>query len=316
VAELPHPSDEIVVGLLGAGDGYAIVALNGHGYNLWDVATGSLTQLGVGCSGLFTSDGVGHLACVSSSELVWRDFSSVSTSAPRLLGALAAPTADFSNPGNVWTVDLDATKPFRAGTIEISKLGGAVVRSLATPASTDGSIRAISWDGLDTAGNPVPADAYTYALRADAADGSGAVTGVDGTLTTAAGKVVVTSANPAGMVPGALLTVSPSRLLDTRVTGPKLGANTTRTLQVTGVGGVPTTGVSAVVLNVTVTETTAGGYLTVSPTGSTRPVVSNLNWPGGATIPNAVTVKVGTGGKVSLYQSGPGTAQVIVEVAG
>jgi len=100
------------------------------------------------------------------------------------------------------------------------------------------------------------------------------------------------------------------------VAGPKLGSGQTRSLKVTGVGGVPSTNVSAVVLNVTVTETTSTGYLTVSPTGTARPVVSNLNWSTGATIPNAVTVKVGSGGKVDLYQSGPGTAQVIVDVAG
>jgi hypothetical protein len=118
------------------------------------------------------------------------------------------------------------------------------------------------------------------------------------------------------MNPGAFLSVSPSRLLDTRTTGVPLGSAQTRSLKVTGVGGVPSTGVSAVVLNVTVTETTSIGYLTVSPTGTTRPVVSNLNWSAGATIPNAVTVKVGTGGSIDLYQSGPGSAQVIVDVAG
>jgi hypothetical protein len=110
--------------------------------------------------------------------------------------------------------------------------------------------------------------------------------------------------------------VAPSRLLDTRLSGPRFGAAESRSLQVTGVGGVPAAGVSAVVLNVTVTDTTGNGYLTVSPSGAARPVVSNLNWFAGATIPNAVTVKVGPDGKVDLFQSGPGTAQVIVDVAG
>jgi len=117
--------------------------------------------------------------------------------------------------------------------------------------------------------------------------------------------------------PGGFVALTPARVLDTRTTGGKLASGETRPVPVTGVGGVPSTNVSAVVLNVTVTETTNGGYLTVSPTGTTRPTASNLNWSGGGTtIPNAVTVKVGTGGKVDLYQSGPGTAQVIVDVAG
>jgi IPT/TIG domain len=118
------------------------------------------------------------------------------------------------------------------------------------------------------------------------------------------------------VVAGGFASLSPSRILDTRLSGGKLAAGESRTLQVTGIAGVPVSGVSAVVLNVTVTETTAGGYLTVSPTGTSRPTVSNLNWSAGATIPNAVTVKVGTGGQVDLFQSGPGTAQVVVDVAG
>ena len=116
--------------------------------------------------------------------------------------------------------------------------------------------------------------------------------------------------------PGGFVGLAPARLLDTRTSGPTLGAGQTRPLKVTGAGGVPSSGVSAVVLNVTVTETTSGGYLTVSPTGTPRPVVSNLNWSAGATIPNAVTVKVGSNGSVDLFQSGPGSAQVIVDVSG
>ncbi len=121
---------------------------------------------------------------------------------------------------------------------------------------------------------------------------------------------------PVGAAPGTYRSLSPARLLDTRVSGPKLGWGQTRTLQVTGAGGVPSTGVSAVVLNVTVTETTASGYLTVSPTGTVRPLVSNLNWTAGTTIPNAVTVKVGPDGQVDLFQSGPGSAHVVVDVGG
>lgn len=117
--------------------------------------------------------------------------------------------------------------------------------------------------------------------------------------------------------PGGFTSLTPSRILDTRTNGGAIASNTTRTLTVTGKGGVPSSGVSAVVLNVTVTQTTAGGYLTVSPTGSTRPTASNLNWSDSAvTVPNAVVVKLGTSGQLDLYQSGPGTAQVIVDVAG
>ncbi len=115
---------------------------------------------------------------------------------------------------------------------------------------------------------------------------------------------------------GGFVALAPARLLDTRTSGPQLGAGQTRTLQVTGQSGVPSSGVAAVVLNVTVTDTTSIGFLTVFPAGTTRPNASNLNWSAGTTIPNAVTVKVGTGGFINLFQSGPGTAQVVIDVSG
>ena len=47
---------------------------------------------------------------------------------------------------------------------------------------------------------------------------------------------------------------------------------------------------NTVVLNVTVTDPTAGSYLTVWPQGSARPTASSVNWVAGQTIPNTVTV--------------------------
>jgi hypothetical protein len=86
-------------------------------------------------------------------------------------------------------------------------------------------------------------------------------------------------------------------------------------LQVTGRGGVPSAGVSAVVLNVTVTEPMVGGFVTVWPTGEARPLASNLNFEPFRTVPNLVTVKVGAGGRVSLYHSGY-AAHLVADVAG
>jgi photosystem II stability/assembly factor-like uncharacterized protein len=104
--------------------------------------------------------------------------------------------------------------------------------------------------------------------------------------------------------------------------GKTLSGGGTLTVQVTGTnpngttsGGVPASGVTAVILNVTVTNPTALGYLTAWPTGSSRPLASNLNWTVGQTVPNRVEVPVGTGGTISLYNSA-GTADVIVDVGG
>ena len=66
-------------------------------------------------------------------------------------------------------------------------------------------------------------------------------------------------------------------------------------LDVTGVAGVPDDAM-AVALNVTVTQPSVDGYLTVYPCGQAPPLASNLNFERGETIPNLVITKVGAGG--------------------
>ncbi|WP_406497983.1 S53 family peptidase [Streptomyces sp. NBC_01604] len=108
-------------------------------------------------------------------------------------------------------------------------------------------------------------------------------------------------------------TVTPLRLLDTRTTT-ALGAGKTLALQISGRDAIPSTGVKAVVLTVTVTGTTGSGYLTAWADGGTRPTASNLNWVQGKTIANQVIVPVGSDGKVDFYASS--TTQVLADVAG
>jgi hypothetical protein len=85
-------------------------------------------------------------------------------------------------------------------------------------------------------------------------------------------------------------------------------------VQVTGRGGVPASGVSAVILNATVTGPTAPGWLTIFPAGTVRPLTADVNYAAGETRPNLVVVQVGAGGKVSLFTSA--STQVVFDVAG
>ncbi|MET7394507.1 choice-of-anchor D domain-containing protein [Dactylosporangium sp. NPDC005572] len=118
---------------------------------------------------------------------------------------------------------------------------------------------------------------------------------------------------------GTFQPLTPSRILDTREGNgaPKapLGANQTLHLQVLGRGGVPQGAISAVVLNVTVVSPTSAGYLTVFPTGVARPLASNLNYQAGWIGANAVTVPIGTGGKVDIFNPG-GNVHVVADVLG
>ena len=116
---------------------------------------------------------------------------------------------------------------------------------------------------------------------------------------------------------GAYYRVDPSRILDTRqgFGGARLGPGAVLGLQVGGQGGVPTAGVAAVVLNVTVTNPTAGSYLTTYPSDVARPNTSSINFPTGFTGANLVTVPLHAGGVVNIYNAF-GSVDVIADVVG
>jgi len=121
-----------------------------------------------------------------------------------------------------------------------------------------------------------------------------------------------------GLDPGRVVTVPPSRVLDTRsALGGTAGPVGTATfdLKVTGKADVPTSGATAVVLNITATETAANSHLTIWPTGQPKPTVSNVNFAAGQTVANLVVVKLGTNGSISIANNA-GTTQVIADVAG
>jgi|GEM_PF-2299026 len=119
----------------------------------------------------------------------------------------------------------------------------------------------------------------------------------------------------------------PVRLMDTRPGGttvdgvsagggPILGS-TTVNLAVLGRGVIPSSGVTAVALNITVTNPTNVGFVTVWPTGATQPTASNLNLAPGVSISNQVIAKIGDNGRISVFVfCNHGSANVIVDVAG
>ena len=113
---------------------------------------------------------------------------------------------------------------------------------------------------------------------------------------------------------GELTTVTPTRLADTRSTS-KVGAGQSLPVQVAGLAGVPTTGVSAVVLNVTTTAATLPTFLTVHPSGTAVPGTSNLNTQLGNTAANLVITPMGADGKVAIRNQA-GAVHVIVDVIG
>jgi hypothetical protein len=154
-----------------------------------------------------------------------------------------------------------------------------------------------------------------------------AVVGV--TVATVLGSAAYsTQAESTGTEPNALLTsrvasfipLTPARVLDTRAgskVGNATGSAAALELSVLGKGGLPTTGLAAVSLNVTVANgenpAVGGGYVTVFPCGA-LPDASNLNFVEGQTVPNAVIAPVSTTGTICFYLYG--TAHLIADVSG
>jgi hypothetical protein len=143
-------------------------------------------------------------------------------------------------------------------------------------------------------------------------NGSGAATHVVGDI-----MGYITGSGTAGAYRAA---DQPVRILDTRIGNGRSGpipANQDVKLQVTGRGGVPTSGVTAVILNVTVTDCSGPGYITAYASGGTDPGTSNLNFVVGSTVPNQVVVAVGADGAVILSNTSPGgSVQLIADIEG
>jgi PKD repeat protein len=125
---------------------------------------------------------------------------------------------------------------------------------------------------------------------------------------------------PANPPPTALqsIPVTPCRVADTRnptgpFGGPVLAANTTREFDIPqSICNIPSTAL-AYSLNVTVVPSGPLGYLTLWPTGQTKPTVSTLNSDGRIKA-NAAIVPTGTNGGVDVYVTN--TTHVVLDIDG
>ncbi|MGW3312099.1 hypothetical protein ACWDG9_36580 [Streptomyces sp. NPDC001073] len=115
--------------------------------------------------------------------------------------------------------------------------------------------------------------------------------------------------------------ISPSaKIVDTRSAlgvGSALGAASTAAFQALGQGGIPSSGVSAVSLDITAANaTSSGSYLELWPDGTTRPYpASVINFSSSADASNSAIVAVGSDGKIDAYNSS-GTVDLVVSVNG
>jgi DNA-binding beta-propeller fold protein YncE len=130
--------------------------------------------------------------------------------------------------------------------------------------------------------------------------------------------------------PGNYTAVTPFRICDTRPPGGGIVANqcdsgggtigpltqnAPRAVLVGGHVGVPTSGVSAVVVNVTAIDPNVNTVLTLYPSLGSKPGTSNLNPSADTVVANLVEVAVGSDGKIDIV-NGAGTVNVAIDIEG
>lgn len=122
----------------------------------------------------------------------------------------------------------------------------------------------------------------------------------------------------------AFVPITPCRLLDTRpstLVGPRstpLGNGETYTQAVAGANGncIIPTDATAIAMNVTTVNGTAGSFLTVWPADAAKPLASNLNWVAGSpATPNKVDVKLSAEGKINIFNLS-GNVDVLADIVG
>jgi hypothetical protein len=112
--------------------------------------------------------------------------------------------------------------------------------------------------------------------------------------------------------------LAPQRVLDTRTqTTKKLGPGEIRDLPLAGVAGVPTSGASAVVVNVTGVDASQTTDVAVypTPTDGSVPLASNLNVLTHETAADLAVVGTGSGGQVRL-RNAAGELALVVDIVG
>ncbi|MGP3683945.1 PKD domain-containing protein [Streptomyces sp. IBSNAI002] len=203
-------------------------------------------------------------------------------------------------------VKLDSWSTSAHGMLACSTFSGAEGPLAVTISWGDGTTDTVTADPTEPlVSNHAYAEVGTYTIT---------VTVTDTTTKTQAVNKVTVKTMGSDFTPHA-----PLRLLDTRngigQEKGKLHAYGSTSLKIRGNGSIPDD-VTAVVLNLTVTNTTSSGHILAWGTGHDRPRTSSVNYDAGETVPNLVIMPVGRDGYVNLDNRGWESVDLIADVTG
>jgi ELWxxDGT repeat protein len=140
----------------------------------------------------------------------------------------------------------------------------------------------------------------------------------NGTVAAGSGTATAQIADSVSLVPMGFYTITPCRVIDTRVagSGTPLVGGVARNVQFTGVCGIPSTAL-AVSVNLTATGFTGNGNLRLFPGGTTPSLTSTVNVAAGQTRANNAIATLGTFGDLGVLLSPTGvTGHVIIDING
>ena len=211
-----------------------------------------------------------------------------------------------------------------AGAFDVAANATAVaVNITSVEASSDGYIQAVpylrsAYGASSTLNIAVPREARpNFAIVPVGVDGKISIYTVPG------GQIIVDvlgyfAPSAPSVSAGRVVSITPQRVLDTR-TADLVPAGwlphqpVGESVLVPAASAVPTTGVAALVLNVTATDAVGSGFLRAEPTGTT-PSSSTVNYVARLDSANSVIVPVGAYGMVSVFSSN--AAHIVVDVTG
>ena len=256
-------------------------------------------------------------------------------------GALTCDVSGLTN-GTSYTFTVRATN---ASGPSLSSIASNPVTPADVPGAPAGvtavsgkSSATVSWTAAATNGAPITGYTVTSSPASGGCTWTSGPLGctVSGLTPAASYSFRVTATNSEGTGPGASSAVivisyngatyhavTPARVLDSRIGlgGSRFNSQAKQTVIVAnGASGVPADAV-AVTGNVTITEPTREGYVTVAPslTSGVAPSTSTINFPTADTRANAVTVPLAPGGKLDVMYwsvSTSATVSIIFDVTG